>query len=79
MAGLAARLDLELGLDTMQNPCHAGQYMLTVQHQKILFCTVYDLDHRFSTMIGLPCVLYDQLKQEHLATVVLASSFQLLR
>jgi len=71
MAGLAARTALELGIDSVKVPRHAGQFAHTLQQLSILFCTVYDLDHRNGKMIGLLCVLTAPLKQEHLAAMVL--------
>lgn len=73
MAGFAARTALEMGLDSTNPAPGLNGSRFTNRSYHLLFCSVYDLDSRGSYVVGLPRVLSNQLKQEHLASLVRCS------
>lgn len=73
MAGFAARLALEMGLDSTNPAPGMDGCRFTNRSYHLLFCSVYDLDSRGSYMVGLPRVFSNQLKQEHIASLVSCS------
>ena len=70
MAGFAARTALEMGLDSTNPAPGMDGCRFTNRSYHLLFCSVYDLDSRGSYMVGLPRVFSNQLKQEHIASLV---------
>ncbi|PIA91433.1 hypothetical protein CB0940_09415 [Cercospora beticola] len=65
MAGCGARTALELSID-LESSVDPEDETNADKQRKMLFCCISNLDSRSSLMVGLPRILQDQIKQQHL-------------
>ena len=69
MAGCGARTALELSID-LESSVDPEEETNFDKQRKMLFCCISNLDSRSSLMVGLPRILQDQIKQQHLNALV---------
>lgn len=72
MAGCGARIALELSmdLDPSDQPVEVAEGTYLDKQRKLLFCCISNLDTRSSLLVGLPRILEDQVKPQHLDALV---------